>query len=94
MSKRNQHKDQVRGFVSGRAQRGDDVITRPNITEDFGNYWRSLGLCPERMARGGDTSKIMKAIATDYGYTFRFNGKDAQGRYINPRLVKIGYIEV
>lgn len=93
MSKRNSHKDQVRGFVGGRKRLGHKVITRPDLSTDFKNYWTSFGVCPHKMARGSDTSKIMKAIADEYGYTFRFDGKDAQGRYINPRLVEKGHIE-
>ena len=91
--KRNKHKDQVRGFIVGRVRLGQKVITRADLTGDFKSYWTNLGACPEKMSNGRYTSKFMKSLADDYGYTFRFDSKDAQGKYINPRLVKKGYIE-
>jgi len=92
--KRNKHKDQVRGFISGRAILGQPVITRKDLTNDFANYWINLGIDPITVANGKDTSKIMDSIADDYEYTFRYDGKDSQGKYRNPRLVKKGYVEV
>lgn len=91
--KRNMHKDQVRGFISGRAIIDQPVITRKDLSNDFANYWINLGIDPNTVANGANTSKIMDSVAADYGYTFRYDGKDRQGKYRNPRLVKKDYVE-
>ena len=91
--KRNYDKDQVRGFIVSRALFDQKVITCNDICFDFDWYCASVAVCSDQMPNRQDISKFMKSLADDYGYTFRFDGKDAQGKFINARLVEKGYTE-
>lgn len=92
LNKGNLQKARVRGIIAFYAEIGEPVIFRKiHIHNFFHNAWKSIGQCPLERARGSNTTKYMKLMASDFGYEFAHDGRTKGGNYINPRLVKIGY---
>lgn len=90
MKKVNVTKSLTVGAIGSFAAANKAEISRQHdLTPWFTNHWTSLGLCPRKMARGGNTTKYMKIYGPQFGYEFAHDGQTKGGNYINPRLVKV-----